>query len=263
MEKNRAMASKAELEKALLLLDRAIQNNRLCGVERDMILEYLRRVYDAVLFSKVTPEVGAAMSEDTEDYPGELWKEIVSFQSEREEDIEEEAAPESEPIPEDIPPATNDLNDQPFHSVGIDRSIIETLYEDSSLCRKSPSEDVPAQEEVPLTVTPGAVQQELEAGRERVLNETLGGAALEKDIASMLSAQTVDCLRNAISLNHQLMLMRDLFDGDMDAYEKTLVVLDSCDNIDDACIYLYEHFTMDDTKEGVKYLISLLETKFS
>jgi hypothetical protein len=84
-----------------------------------------------------------------------------------------------------------------------------------------------------------------------------------RDIASMLSAQANGKLSHALGLNDRLMLLNDLFENDADRLDQTMNALDEFDNIEDAYIYLYEHFTMDDSKDGVKLLISLLETKYS
>jgi hypothetical protein len=70
-------------------------------------------------------------------------------------------------------------------------------------------------------------------------------------------------LRQSIGLNDRIMLLADLFDQDEALYEKTIDVLECADSIDDAYIYLYEHFRLDDEKEGVKRLIALLESNFS
>jgi hypothetical protein len=42
-----------------------------------------------------------------------------------------------------------------------------------------------------------------------------------------------------------------------------LDVIDSAENADDAYIYLHEHFILDDSKEGVQLLLSLIEQKFA
>ncbi len=115
----------------------------------------------------------------------------------------------------------------------IDREIIDSLYGDGELPvqREEPPAELPAED-------------------------------FSIDPASVPASRTSGSLREAIGLNDRLMLMNDLFDQDAGLYERTLDALDGTDNMDDAYIYLYEHFTLDDSKEGVKLLLSLIEQKF-
>ena len=251
MNKDKTIELKAELEKVLLLLDNAIQGDSILLIEKDIILEHLRKVYEEISLCEV--QIPAPVVEercDTIDNDSECFKKegITAFSNEEEipqGGIEEESAITME-----------ELIEQPFNQVKIDRNLIESLYGDSSLCKKTE----PTEESVRIENDNNSSDEAVPSGR--VWNETLADT-VSKDVASMLSSQTASQLRNAIGLNDQLMLLNDLFDNDPELYEKTLTALDACDNIDDAYIYLYEHFTLDDSKEGVKCLISLLETKYS
>ena len=250
MNKNKAIELKVELEKVSLFLDKAIQGKGVCSIERDLILEHLRKVYEEVLLQEAQIPVPEEDRFETIDKNSECFKKEKITGTAIEEKIPREDVM-AEPVI-----TMEELIEEPFNQVKIDRNLIESLYGDSSLCRKAE----PEEESVRIENDNGSSEEVVSSGK--VWNEALTDAA-PKDIASMLSTQTASQLRNAIGLNDRLMLLNDLFNNDSELYEKTLTALDACDNIDDAYIYLYEHFTLDDNKEGVKCLISLLETKYN
>ena len=167
------------MEKVMIALDKIIENERICEIERDIVLERLRKIYDGVLHLDL-------------DNPQE--KKPVATKNEN---------ADKQPI---------------IQNPAIDREIIHSLYDSNEF---------------------------------------------SVDLASILASRTNNSLRSSLVLNDRLMLLNDLFDNDEALCDKTLDALDMADTIDDAYIYLYEHFTLDESKEGAKRLIALLESKFS
>lgn len=270
---------KAELEKALHTLDKAIRNERICGIEKDMILERLRKVYDGVqwmTFDCPEEEKGAEGAilevdlpkQEASAFPAAEDSDPVEIRSTQEITVTDRCSGEETTlrIEEEVQTTMEELIEKPFiaHSP-INREIIDSLYGESAApCLKAEEKEVspdePADRQPASAETPDKPVGETFAPAGKALNETL--ASPQKDIASVLSAQANGKLRNAIGLNDRLMLLNDLFENDSERLDRTMDALDECDNIEDAYIYLYEHFTMDDSRDGVKLLISLLETKF-
>lgn len=85
-----------------------------------------------------------------------------------------------------------------------------------------------------------------------------------RDVASeLLRNEPVTDLRKAIGLNDKFLLIRDLFDGDGEAYERAIGTLNDCGDLDDCMIYIAEHYAWNPNSDGAKLLMDLLERKFA
>lgn len=69
-------------------------------------------------------------------------------------------------------------------------------------------------------------------------------------------------LEDAIGVNDRFLLIRDLFDGDSDAYSRTVAKLDGFDNLNDCMLHIVENYDWNPHSEGAKLLISLIERKY-
>ena len=74
---------------------------------------------------------------------------------------------------------------------------------------------------------------------------------------------TLESLRRAIGINDKFLLIRDLFGGDGEAYEKAIGALNDCADFDDCMIYIAENYAWNPNSDGVKLLMDLLERKFA
>ena len=86
---------------------------------------------------------------------------------------------------------------------------------------------------------------------EPVLGEVLGGdvhtladtIAAPKDMASeIVRKERITDLKQAIGINDKFLLLRDLFGGDTERYERTIDRLNEFDDLDDCIIYISENY---------------------
>lgn len=107
---------------------------------------------------------------------------------------------------------------------------------------------------------------------EPVLGEVLGGdvhtladtIAAPKDMASeIVRKERITDLKQAIGINDKFLLLRDLFGGDTERYERTIDRLNEFDDLDDCIIYISENYDWNPSSDGVRFLIELLERKLS
>lgn len=70
-------------------------------------------------------------------------------------------------------------------------------------------------------------------------------------------------LRKSIGLNDKYLLIRDLFRGDTDLYDKTIDDLEEFTDLNDAMLYIHDNFQWDPGSEGSKMLVELLVNKLS
>lgn len=107
---------------------------------------------------------------------------------------------------------------------------------------------------------------------EPVLGEVLGSdvhtladtIAAPKDMASeIVRKERITDLKQAIGINDKFLLLRDLFGGDTERYERTIDRLNEFDDLDDCIIYISENYDWNPSSDGVRFLMELLERKLS
>ena len=67
----------------------------------------------------------------------------------------------------------------------------------------------------------------------------------------------VRSLRDGIGLNDKFLMIRDLFDGDGDAYEEAINALDAMETLDDCMIHIIENYAWNPDSEGSKFIMQL------
>ena len=115
----------------------------------------------------------------------------------------------------------------------------------------------------PLTVgKSGAVLGEVIAHGE-TLGDALARNVAHDDVASRVAATRTGGLRSSIGINDKFLLIRDLFGGDTRAYEEAISALEQFADLDEAMLYLHDHYAWNPDSEGVKLLVELLVRKLS
>lgn len=105
-----------------------------------------------------------------------------------------------------------------------------------------------------------------------VLGEVIGGGihtladsmTAPKDMASEIRRQErISDLKQTIGINDKFLLIRDLFEGDAEAYEAALTRLNAFDDLDDCMIFISENYDWNPGSDGARLLMELLERKLS
>jgi hypothetical protein len=99
-------------------------------------------------------------------------------------------------------------------------------------------------------------------GKHAFLNETISPNR-QPDLSSKLQHQHITDLNKAISFNDKFLLVKELFKGDIQAYEKTIVTLNGFESLDQALIYIHENHSWDTSSDAANQLVELLQRKFS
>ena len=283
-------------------------------IERDLLLESLRRMYTSVLSIDTVAEeekvIDALLGlpkeffepSDEEMYgcPPADFKEIIP-----EEDVAEEPEEEAEPVTEEViaeleeevieeteeeEPATEPESIAEETEVGdeIDHEVLISLYDDEEdeepaveeeseeeiaseepevaeeeqLIEEEPIVEEEQEEEEPITIeeeeSQSVVLGDVLAMEQTTLADNLA-EQMGTDIATAVGANL--SLRQTIAINDKFILMRDLFGGNNDYYETAIEKLDSFDNLDDAMLYIYDHFHWNPNSEGARLLMELLARK--
>lgn len=124
--------------------------------------------------------------------------------------------------------------------------------------RTSPKSHTPAksQPEEPKVVT----LADAIAPATPTLGDTLSTAT---PLAEEITNGKIKTLTDAIGINDKFLMIRDLFDGDSDAYAEAIATLDGFDSFDDCMIHIVENYAWNPDSEGAKFIMQLLERKLS
>jgi hypothetical protein len=82
-------------------------------------------------------------------------------------------------------------------------------------------------------------------------------------LAEEINNARVHSLRDGIGLNDKFLMIRDLFDGDVEAYDEAINALDAMETFDDCMIHIIENYAWNPDSEGSKFIMQLLERKLS
>lgn len=289
-------------------------------IERDLLLESLRKMYTSALSLDTVAEEEKVIDaflglpeeffEPSEDVmygcPPQEFKEITPEEEVAEEPVTEDVEPVTEEVAEEAEkeviegteeeePATElePISEEPEVSDEIDHEVLISLYDDEEdeepaveeeSKEETEVEDAPEEpkvveeeqaeiEEEPIIEEIDEEDEEPTAEKEETQSVVLGDVlAMEQttladnlaeqmatDVATAVGANL--SLRQTIAINDKFILMRDLFGGNNDYYETAIEKLDSFDNLDDAMLYIYDHFHWNPNSEGARLLMELLARK--
>ena len=181
-----------------------------------------------------------------------------------------EPAPEPAPKPAETPapvpveiPAPEPEAEEPAAVPEEPAEIPETRETSAAPQSAAEEDDEPGFEEITLEAAApaGVVLGDVINHDVQTLADTL---AAPRDRASELRrSEPVTDLRKAIGINDKFLLIRDLFGGDGEAYERAIGTLNDCGDFDDCMIYIAENYAWNPNSDGVKLLMELLERKFA
>ena len=123
---------------------------------------------------------------------------------------------------------------------------------------EEPKQSAPAV--APIDMEPTTTLGDVMAQNSQTLADTI---AAPTALGEEISSRSIRSLRQGIGLNDKFLMIRDLFDGDSEAYDDTIDALDSFDDFDDCLIYIAENFAWNADSEGAKFIMQLLERKLS
>ena len=92
-------------------------------------------------------------------------------------------------------------------------------------------------------------------------NEQLGTMKGDDDIADILKTQHLSSLLEAIGLNDKFLFIREIFDGNQNAYNQAISRLENAENLTDARAVIMSYTGENNESEAVKQLLDLVKRK--
>lgn len=279
-----------QLLKELDTIKSYIQNwsdlNNVSKVERDIVKRYISELYSSIHEVNPSKQIVQTSLFDTP---------VIDYTAPETHPICE---PEPEPVPQhEVEPAyepdlvcvkleeqdeihrKNMINDMLIDSLygdddkGADFSInIETIIDNAPELESRMSDVSFAESEFKIEIQPATEEVVKEIGTKRVLGDVIGNStgmlnesfgAPRKDMATKIASGTGNDLHAAIGINDRYMLIRELFNGDIDAYDTALDTLNKFTDFDDCMIHIQENYHWKPNSEGVKLLINLISRKLN
>lgn len=93
------------------------------------------------------------------------------------------------------------------------------------------------------------------------LNEELAGKGKSDDLSSKLKSKPIGSITGALGLNEKFELIKELFDGNKEKFEKTMQILNMAGSFVEAYNYLEENFDWDMDSPYVQRLLELIRRK--
>ncbi len=271
------MDLKLRLQRMLQIVESAERGGALADIERDILLEELRKAYAELKFGNVeceadeaapvTPFIPAEEESEEESEEKEIEVELLFAEDDEAENASEQEEQEEE-REEQEEQAQEEKEPEP---------VTEPVAEPEPIIVPEPT---PAPEPIPAPIA-----EELDVLTEKskntrsailslygddptpVIGESFQEAPSVADVIScpkgVAEAAPIESLGGAIGLADKFMLVRELFDGDNDAYNAAIEALDAQPSFDDCLIYIAEHYTWSSSSEGAKYMMELLQRKYN
>ena len=142
-------------------------------------------------------------------------------------------------------------------------SVGEEEYpEDSSILEIEQIADITPEPEKPLKkVQDSTILADKFSHLSGTFNEQLGTMKGDDDIADILKTQHLSSLLEAIGLNDKFLFIREIFDGNQNAYNQAISRLESAENLNDARAVIMSYTGENSENEAVKQLLDLVKRK--
>lgn len=82
-------------------------------------------------------------------------------------------------------------------------------------------------------------------------------------LAEEIKSSQIKSLYDGIGINDKFLMIRDLFNGDGDAYNEAIDTLDSLPSLEECMVHIIENYSWNPDIEGSKFIMKLLQRKFS
>ena len=274
------MDLKGRLQRVLQIVEEAERTGSLSDLEKDIALNELREAYAELKFgitengeretengeqkteneeqSEIAPITH--IEEKMEEEPEVEVELIFDEESEETENGERKTENEQEQEQEITPNAPNASNapntpntpNTPNAPNAPNAPIVEenlsTLHSPLSTPKRSPLLSLYEDEPIPVV---GEQFHETPSVADAI--------ACPKGVAE---STPVVSLRDAIGLADKFMLIRELFDGDSEAYESAIDNLDKQSSFDDCIIFVTENYTWSPNSQATKLMMDLLQRKY-
>lgn len=236
------------ITEAQQLLGVALEKGILSSIDRDLILEKLRRVYDELTFERSvkTPPVEIAK---------ESFQEEKKIRTEKIETIKQEpnvVTVRAESVKQEVKTEPIKISEEKPIAEKVEKAVSNPESTDSTLSHQSSTIEthIPVQGEI--------LADKFKDSR-KYRNESIGSP--KQDVASKMQNKPISDLTKAIGINDKFLYTKELFNGNAELYSTTIKKLNEFTDINDALIFVQENFHWDENNDAANRLLELVRRK--
>lgn len=244
------------LKEAQQLLLLAIEKGELSTIDRDLLLDKLRKVYDSILFENevekpivVTQAIKQPIKikvEKVHEMPSRPTEPEVKPQVINESNI---VQPKTKPVD----------NSKITEKISIFDSSIKGLSKIDEKVEES-FEEKPKEQSILKSQQPESLAEKFQ-GKSKSMTDSLSKQFKEKPVASQLQEKPISDLTKEIGVHDKFLFIKELFSGDSKLYEDTLNRVNQFSDISEALIFIQENFSWNDTNKAANKFIELIRRK--
>ncbi len=181
--------------------------------------------------------------------------EKVNAARENSQEKKEEKPPEikKEPVVSEVKPPVGILAGAPLEIRNETKVVISQEHKPAINFEPKPATRKPSE---------NAILADQFSGMDQSFNEKMGNVKHEDDIVEMMKSKPLANLSEAIGINDRFLFIREIFNGDQDSYNATIIRLDSAPSLTDAKAMIDDYTRDNIDNEAVKQLMDLLKRKF-
>ncbi len=249
------------LKEAQQLILLAIEKESISLIDRDLILEKLRKVYDLILFEEIVEK--QIISIPSPNQPAKATVEKVR------EIPSKPSTPEVKPQGNVEPIQTHQKEQESAKPKTFKRtSIFDTTTklkpvnaeERESVDEKT--EEPSAQKEQSILGTPHTESlAEKFQGKRKFMTDSLSKQIRTKPVAAKLQGKPIADLTKEIGVHDKFVFIKELFNDNSKLYEDTVARVNQFDDITEALIYIQENFSWNDKNKAANKFIELIRRK--
>ena len=244
------------LKEAHQLLLIAIEKGVLSSIDRDLVLEKLRKAYDFILFENEIEKPIAIAPAINQPIKVKVEKVLEIPNKPLEPEIKPQATHK---------PTIAEPNVQPIESPKVVEKV--SIFDPSIKGLTKVDEKIENQHEVKSKEQSILMTQQHESlaeklqGNSKSMTDSLSKQFKDKPVASVLQEKPISDLTKEIGVHDKFLFIKELFDGNSKSYEDTLNKVNQFNDIAEALIYIQENFSWNENNKAANKFIELIRRK--
>ena len=231
------------------------------SIDKDLILEKIRKVYETVLSNKAVSKTTEIITKSKPQVPiiKPVKKEVVAEPVKPVENVNDSLIDFSEKPAEKIESTVNEKKQT---------NAIPTLFEVEPIVSPTAIKEedtIPVKKEKTETLKQNPSSKTISDHYRESKSQTVSDLMSKfntNDISNKQNLKPIKNLKSAISINDRIMFTNELFDNDPDFYNEVIEKINGMNDLNEALEYLGIEINIDDDSEAVKKFIELVHRRF-
>lgn len=241
---------KEKIKKIELFLE-TIENDNISRIEKDILLEKLRSLYDFIIYDSDIPETLTKIDQKITSSHNDNKQKNINYSAQENVDIQfsdieftKKSEFSSNQITESKKnePIIEVKKEEPIKSEKKTEIKQNTLFGNEETQQKTLGETL---------------------GKDKTsINEIIGQNKKQTDVISKLNLKPINDIKTSIGIGDRFLYIRELFNGDKDLFDTAVSKLNNFENFDQAIEYLKSNFNWDFEDEIADSFLTIVRRKY-